>query len=158
MSIAASKMEVPHIHRLKDDLESILYVVLYCALLWLPVTSSHNLDWWFTNFFAVDHRQGCGGTYKEVNAVTRHYTNHLKTTQSQASLDWLNAALDLHYCDRGPNPIWDDGKALEDMWKESLEGELPEDDRHDNPVSDTTRREQYSLHLTTTERSVFRPL
>ena len=154
MSIAASKKEDPHIHGLKDDLESILYVVLYCALLWLPVTSPHNLDWWFTKFFAVDHRRGAGGTYKEVNALGRHFTNHLKTTRSQAVLDWVNAALDLHY-KHGPNPVWDDGKALGDMWKESLERKLPEDDRHENPVSDTARREQYSLHLTTTERSAF---
>lgn len=62
-------------------------------------------------------------------------------------LDWLNAAMDLHYCD-GPNPAWDDGKALEEMWKKTLEGELPEDDRHENPVPEVAQREQYSLHAT----------
>ena len=154
MSIAASDMYTPHIHRLKDDLESIFYVVLYCALLWLPVTSSQSLDWWLTKYFAVDRGRGRGSTYKEANAFVRHYTNHLETTRSQAVLDWVNAALDLYF-KHGPNPVWDDGKALGDMWEESLKGVLPEDDRHENSVSDTTHREQYSLHLTTTERSVF---
>ena len=155
MSITASNIDVPHIHKLKDDLESILYVVLYCALLWLPVTSSQDLDWWLTEFFSVDRGRGRGASYKEVNAIVRDYTIHLETTRSQAVLDWLNAALDLHYLNHRPNPVWDDGKALEDMWKESLKGELPEDDRHENPVSDVTRREQYSLHLTITARSAF---
>ena len=53
MSIAASYTNTNHVHSLKDDLESILYIVLYCALLWLPVTSSKTLDWWLTYFFHI---------------------------------------------------------------------------------------------------------
>lgn len=158
MSIATSDMEVPHIHGLKDDLESLLYVVLYCALLWLPVATSKDLDWWLTRFFSV---QEIGSPFKQLNAAYRTYSKGLESTQNQAVLDWLSAAMDLHHHAQGgpnpigPNPAWDDGKALEDMWKKSLEGELPEDDRHMNPVPDMAWREGYSLHLTTTERSAF---
>lgn len=52
-------------------------------------------------------------------------------------MDWLNVAIDLHrYPIRGPkkvgpNPAWDDGKALEVMWRVTLEKQLPDDDRRE---------------------------
>lgn len=156
MSIDASYTDNDHIHSLKDDLESILYIILYCALLWLPVTSPLALDWWLTEFFQISHFPGGGAPSKTLNALQREYTKRLKSTQSQAVLDWLNTAMDLHYHVRDrfnpgrSNPAWDDGKALEDMWKETLDKELPENDRHENPVPDMVHREQYSLHATYT--------
>ena len=56
LSVAASNRITPHVHELKDDLESLLYVVLYCALLWLPVETSLDLDWWLTGFFSIPKR------------------------------------------------------------------------------------------------------
>ena len=160
MSIAASDTTTPHVHGLKDDLESLLYVVLYCALLWLPVTSSSKLDWWLTDFFGVPNpSRKVGAPSKLLNAITRFYTNDLTSTRSQAVLNWLNATMDLHYRPMGrpgsfePNPDWDDGKALETMWEETLAEELPSDDRHENPVPTRVMREVYSLHATYTTQT-----
>ena len=156
VSIATSYMATNHTYSLKDDLESILYIVLYCALQWLPVTSSQGLYWWLTKFFSVNPRKVGGASFKAVNATARHYTNDLKTTRSQAILDWLNAAMALHYhADGGdnpigPNPAWNDGKALENMWKKMLERELPEDDRCENPVPDMIRQVDRPLNATYT--------
>jgi len=154
MSIAASKMTgTPHMHRLRDDLESMIYVVLYCALLWLPVTSPLTLDWWLTDFFgAPDPDRGGCAPFKTLNASSRYYTCDLATTRSQAVLDWLNAAMDLHYCPLGgsgtvgPNPDWDNGEALKRMWEETLAKELPSDDRHENPIPNIAARESHYLH------------
>ena len=147
VSIATSYNTTNHVYGLKDDLESILYIVLYCTVQWLPVTSSHVVYWWLTEFFSVGPGEVGGASLKATNATYRHYTKGLKTTRSQAVLDWLNATMDLHYHGDGgdnprrPNPAWNDGKALEQMWKKALEGVLPEDDRCVNPVPEMIRRE-----------------
>lgn len=122
VSIDASYTDGSHVHSLGDDLESILYVVLYCALLWLPVTSpNRTLEWWLTSFFHIPRHPGGGAPEKTLNASQRMFTKHLKSVKSPAILDWLNAAMDLHYSGGFPNPAWDDGKALGAMWKEMLD-------------------------------------
>ena len=156
VSIATSYQGTDHIHCLKDDLEPTPYVVLYCALLWLPVTSHRTLDWWLIHFFHISHEPGGGAPCKRLNAMSREYTRTLKSTQSQAILDWLNATMDLHYhVEGGPNPgglnpAWADGKALEDMWKKVLDKKdlLPENDRQRNPVPNIVRRKEEPLPAT----------
>jgi len=156
MSIAVSNPDTAHVHAMKDDLESLLYVVLYCALLWLPVESSSGLNWWLSDFFCPHGRGGeAGAPVKLLNAATRFYTGGLRSAQGQAVLDWLNAAMDLHYCpmggpNPGPNPVWDDGNALKTMWEETLTKDLPNDDWHENTIPDTVLREDGFLHATHT--------
>ena len=156
VSIATSYTATNHTYSLKDDLESILYIVLYCALQWLPVTSPQGLYWWLAEFFSVEPGKIGGAALKATNATRRHYTSGLETTRSQAVLDWLNATMDLHYHadggdnPGGPNPAWNDGKALEGMWKKTLEWELPEDDRCENPVPDMIRQKDRPLAATYT--------
>ena len=152
MSIEASNPDTDQVRSLKDDLESLLYVVLYCALLWLPVTSPQKLQWWL-NTFQVE--EGGGASHKQLNSFSRQFTKSLESTRSRAVLDWLNAAMDLHHrvhngYSLGRNPAWDDGKALGDMWEKVLEGDSPEDDQHENPLPDFVRWEQYSLRATYT--------
>ena len=156
VSIATSYTATNHTYGLKDDLESILYIVLYCTLQWLPVTSSRPLNWWLTQFFSVEPGEVGGAPLKAMNATGRYYTEGLKTTRSRAILDWLNATMDLHYHANGgknpsgPNPAWNDGRALQDMWKKTLEGALPEDDRCENPVPDMIRQQDHPHNATYT--------
>jgi len=145
----------PHVHSLEDDLESLLYVVLYCALRWLSVDTDPGagLDWWLTQFFGGPNGYAPAAS-KSHNATTRYYTRLLTATDSQAILDWLNAAMDLHYhAEEGsrvlvPNPLWNGGKALEAMWRETLKKGLPENDRRENRTPNMIRREVHSLHAT----------
>ena len=138
---------------MKDDLESLFYVVLYCALLWLPVETTWSLEWWLGDFFCARDRVGAvGAIAKHYNAFSRYFTQDLASTRSQAVLDWLNAAMDLHHhVAGGPNPAWDDGQALKIMWEKALENELPDDDRQENTIPDTILREAQALRATHTQ-------
>jgi len=152
MSITVANAETPYVHSLEDDLESLLYVILYCALRWLPVDSPQSgLDWWITQFFGNPPGWPPAAA-KEHNSLNRAHTRHLKSTGSQAILDWLNAAMDLHHGHPpfGPNPLWKGGEALQALWMETLAKVLPEDDRHENPVLNITYQEALSPHATYT--------
>jgi len=117
-------------HKLKDDLEAFIYIVLYCALRWLPVTSEHSFEWWSNKFFTAIPSADWSGSpnYKCRNALNRTFTKGLKSKGSTKVLEWLHTAMDLHY-NKLPNPLWDDGKALGDMWREKLKGDIPDKDR-----------------------------
>ncbi|KAF9650769.1 hypothetical protein BDM02DRAFT_3259485 [Thelephora ganbajun] len=138
-----------HVHGLKDDLESFIYIVLYGALRWLPVKSLFGLKSWLTEFFSAPrpNRVGGGADAKTTNALERKYTSGLSSTQSTQVIEWLNAAMDLHY-NGVANPLWDDGKALREMWERFLMRELPSNDRCVNPVPGMVFGESHSLHAT----------
>ncbi|KAF9644190.1 hypothetical protein BDM02DRAFT_3122282, partial [Thelephora ganbajun] len=150
MSFKALKVQ-GHVHGLKDDLESFIYIVLYGALRWLPVKSPFGLGSWLTGFFSAPHpnRIGDGAVVKFMNALERTYTSSLSSTQSTQVIEWLNAAMDLHY-NGVANPLWDDGKALRKMWERFLARELPSNDRCVNSVPGMKIGEGHSLHVTYT--------
>ena len=141
-----------HVHCLRDDLESFLYVVLYAALRWLPVELSETLDWWIADFFSAPRAYGHGGGagLKGSNAAFRWYTSGLRSTTSFHVVNWLNAATDLHYKDGAPNPLWDDGKALREMWEKVLAEDLPSNNRVVNQIPGMKTRDDGSLHATHT--------
>ena len=148
-----------HMHNLKDDLESFIYVVLYAALRWLQVESSFTLNWWITRFFSVPGTIGAGSCadMKRANAQTRKYSSDLESAKSPQVVNWLKAAMDLHYdCEHEThNPLWDSGVALREMWTRTLAEDLPADDRRVNPVPYIKIREDYSLHVTYTVATSF---
>jgi len=137
---------------LKDDLESFIYVVLYAALRWLPVKSRPGLDWWMAEFFGAPGHDGTSGgaDRKLANAIRRSSTSTLGITENSHVLDWLNAVMDLHYKDGQPNPLWNDGEALREMWERFLTKDLPTNDRRVNPVVGMKIRDAVSLQATYT--------
>jgi hypothetical protein len=138
---------VRHVYKLKDDLESFIYIVLYCAVRWLPVTSEHSLDVWLAGFFTGGSMPLSGGSLlKRLNAVAREFTKDLQSKTSTRILEWLREAMDLHYKNMVPNPLWDDGKALGAMWRRKLEGDIPDNDR---------RREALGENRSTLLRATF---
>ena len=124
-------------HTLADDMESLLYVVLYAALRWLPhdypdYALSDLLQHFFearTDVRGIPH----GGTYKLGNAEYRGTTREIdfKDTSFQ---EWLNTVLDYH-CP--PEPLkeayagrWSDPSHLDRYWAEFLRThELARNDR-----------------------------
>lgn len=155
MSISALSVR-GHVHELGDDLESIIYVVLYAALRWLPVDSPHGrLFWWFDSFFGAPDPYGFGGggDHKFVNATHRKYSPRLKSTRSTQVLQWLKNAMDLHYKNGIPNPAWKDGKALKKMWTECCAEELPHDDRREKVIPGIGSGRSHSLHATYTDQT-----
>lgn len=142
-----------HAHDLKDDLEPFIYIILYAALRWLPVRSPLSLPGWLTTFFtAPDFQSSCnlspGYAAKFVSSFDRSYTSRLQDVGNTQAVEWLNNAMDLHYKERFPNPLWEDGKALKKMWEEYLTRDLPLDNSCVNPVEDACPHEDQSLGAT----------
>ncbi|KAI0326079.1 hypothetical protein GY45DRAFT_1259676 [Cubamyces sp. BRFM 1775] len=83
-------------HTFEDDMESLFYVVLYCALLYLPhhfVVS--NLTDFVDEFFDEVEGRGTdasGGGAKSVNRVFRRFTKRVHFT-SEAFQQWLDTVV-----------------------------------------------------------------
>ncbi|TFK89719.1 hypothetical protein K466DRAFT_597544 [Polyporus arcularius HHB13444] len=144
---------------LRDDMESLLYVVLYCSLLWLPHSlSKESLADIIYAMFEAHTTYGdiqAGGDGKIINAHHRSYTDRIKF--APALNEWLNTVMDYNL----PREIededededeaevsvnvaneeqwvdrWADPTHLETFWAEFLRTHtLPSDDRliHDHP-------------------------
>ncbi len=84
---------------IEDDMESLLYVVLYCALLWLPHNvSDRELSETYTRFFefsTVHRGVAVGGDAKASNAYNRRYTRDI-VFDCSAMKAWLDTIMD--YC------------------------------------------------------------
>ncbi|RPD73877.1 hypothetical protein L226DRAFT_583193 [Lentinus tigrinus ALCF2SS1-7] len=94
-------------HRFEDDMESLLYVVLYCALLWQP----HNLgqeeltriirEMFDQVAVYLGSIEGGGG--KSANALFRAHTRRLNLNSASLQ-EWLAAVMDFHSPAREPHP------------------------------------------------------
>ena len=86
-------------HTFEDDMESLLYVVLYAALLWQPHDFTRaELSRIIKNMFedaAPLHGGMHGGGGKSANAMMRAYTRdmHLSSAPLQ---EWLTTVMDFH--------------------------------------------------------------
>ncbi len=129
-------------HTLQDDMESLLYVVLYCGFLWLPHNlSKEDLAYTIKAFFESSYwEQGNiqGGRGKLANALRRQYTanvefnEHLKVWLDTV-MDYYYPTLESNYC--GPSR-WSSPDDLEGFWSRFLQThDLPCNDRtvHDHP-------------------------
>ncbi|KAI0632324.1 hypothetical protein C8Q77DRAFT_1060473 [Trametes polyzona] len=141
MSIRMLELK-PGKHRFTDDMESLLYVVLYAGLMYLSHDASMQLLTTTINgFFRVmgmPSRDPVGGDGKIVNRVHRTYTAPIRF-RSAAFQEWLDTVLNFH----GPLP--EDREKYKDMWNcAQLDAfwsqflrtrELDEDDRQVHKLS-----------------------
>ena len=103
--------EVQHV--IQDDMESLLYVVLYCALHWLPHNlNKKDLSDLISLFF--DYRQLrrggiTGGTPKLLNSERRHLTGPVAFT-GKAIQEWLDTVMNFN------GPPRDSGDEYKDKW------------------------------------------
>lgn len=65
-------------HVLQDDMDSLLYVVVFCSMLWLPHdTSKEELELAIRMMFEHEEfffGRWCGGHDKSLDAYTRRFT------------------------------------------------------------------------------------
>ncbi|OBZ71187.1 hypothetical protein A0H81_08659 [Grifola frondosa] len=134
------------IHSLPDDMESLLYVILYCSLRWLP----HNEVSWSlkriirTIFHERQHLHGedLGGDAKFAQLRTRTYTRDIAFAHAEIH-QWLNAAMDHRSPVGNPQPLqfpekWTDTKHLDLFWSEFLTSHsLQTNDRIERDLSDS---------------------
>ncbi|KAJ8469791.1 hypothetical protein ONZ51_g8762 [Trametes cubensis] len=133
----------PKPQTIRDDMESLFYVVLYLSLLHLPhdIDDPDALRAFIHNFFnhsAFLHGVLRGGDSKLTNAATRAWTNQVKFSSPDLQA-WLNMVMDYHsppyhlreeLAGRWVNPDY-----LDAFWGTFLgERTLPQDDRVDNEV------------------------
>lgn len=141
---------------IEDDMESLLYVVLYCSFLWLPHgLSTEQLATTFREFFEwsdlwVNDTILVGGEGKVKNALYRSYTKAAGFGQDLK--EWLDAVMELRWPDgllevlevleeRSDGVVeetekWTNPNHLDTFWAEFLQTHnLPNDDRvvHDHP-------------------------
>ncbi|CCL98569.1 uncharacterized protein FIBRA_00569 [Fibroporia radiculosa] len=137
MSINQLNVRKPTIHTLQDDMESILYVVLYCSIRW----GAHNVDDntvfdTIRDMFDSGNDAKGGGTGKVNNMANRRYTEEY-TFKSSALHRWLNTAMDYHYpVDRDKERKWSDPTDLDRLWVTILKEPLEKNDRVDRRADD----------------------
>ncbi|KAJ3012573.1 hypothetical protein NUW54_g1830 [Trametes sanguinea] len=90
-------------HTLPDDLEALLYVVLYCALYYLPHNLSPQYVAAFSKAFFDEYRRRLGGVLhggeaKYANAFARSFTKNVHFRDTVFD-EWLQTVMDLH-CQR----------------------------------------------------------
>ena len=146
---------------LEDDMESLLYVVLYVALRWLPHSyPDRYLHKLFHDFFedqadfgGVPH----GGLHKFGNARGRATTREV-VFKDASFHEWLNTVMDYHcppktlkkeYEGRWSNPSF-----LDSYWCDFLQAhQLARGDRVDQPV-DPPRRAKLPSSVASTTPSI----
>ena len=113
-------------HTLQDDLESLLYVVLYCALLYLPhnlseVELARTIRLFFEDAELMDGRL-VGGVGKLNNAALRTFTKSLKFNPPLK--EWLDAMMNYcnppHQLEMDEDDPWTDVHLLDQFWTDFL--------------------------------------
>lgn len=125
--------ELDPTHTLQDDMESLVYVVLYTALHHLP----HNLNpdqlaQFIKDFFDASYQWGSqllGGGAKQANIADRHMTKRVKFEDANFQR-WLDTVLDMHMSmeeavrDEEVTDMWTDTRHLDSFggssWRTSL--------------------------------------
>ncbi|KAJ8468976.1 hypothetical protein ONZ51_g9289 [Trametes cubensis] len=101
-------------HTFKDDMESLLYVVLYCALLYLPHRFiAKNLTALYNGFFEEYQDFGTtiyGGVGKTANRADRMWTK-LVRFDSPALQEWLDTVMNYH------SPLIHEREKYRGMWE-----------------------------------------
>ncbi len=97
------RLRIPHSvpkHTFLDDMESLLYIVLYCALLWQPHDlTPEYLTQTIARMFDLqqfDSSVQHGGGGKAANALHRTFTG-LMHLQSPSLQEWLTNVIDYHH-------------------------------------------------------------
>ncbi|KAH8118265.1 hypothetical protein DFH11DRAFT_659358 [Phellopilus nigrolimitatus] len=132
MSVKALGRSFDFRHSIQDDLESIIYVVFYGGLRYLPHNTSMLLSDFMNNFFnqrdkLPDDGTVMGGVGKAANKNSRYYSRFVvfKTASLQK---WLDGAFDL--LDFESEEQWEDIDSLGKLWALALSDEnLPTADR-----------------------------
>lgn len=128
-------------HSIQDDMESMLYVILYCGLKWLPHNLHGNFFPSMNQFFAQESSRHngklSGGTFKAANQHSRHYTSRITFT-CQAFQEWLTTVMNYNSPMRADieefEGKWDGPNHLYEFWDRFLQRhtDLPSNDRIDH--------------------------
>ncbi|KAI0357826.1 hypothetical protein OH77DRAFT_1398442 [Trametes cingulata] len=139
-------------HTIQDDMESMLYVLLYCSMRWLPHSrDDRSLRAIMDPLFDYSHEylgHHEGGHHKTLNAMDREYTDRVQF-KNRALHCFLNDLMYFHQpvptwrvpSVPEPTQVWGDPERLEEFWRNFLNSPipLPSDDRVHRVLSDEAR-------------------
>ena len=138
MAVMLIVTDEPYRHKFSDELESLFYVILYCCLRWIPHTKYRTLGSIIYDFFYFSYFFGdieIGGTSKVAERSIRRITGRFEYSCSAVS-EWIDSMFKL----LAPLPVenvanWNED-AVEQLWKDIIESDLPDGDRVDHSISD----------------------
>ncbi|KAI0367831.1 hypothetical protein BV20DRAFT_1114602 [Pilatotrama ljubarskyi] len=124
-------------HVFQDDMESLLYVILHCAVLYLPhdLTSEDLREFMHQFFHRSVFMRGAlhGGDAKLANSQDRILTRMINFENADLR-EWLDTVMDYHgppvHLEKEMADHWTDPTYLDNFWGTFLkERSLPRDDR-----------------------------
>ncbi|KAL6305549.1 hypothetical protein BKA93DRAFT_749076 [Sparassis latifolia] len=128
-------------HTIQDDMESILWVVLYCSLRWLdhdlPLEKlAKKMVYIFDQCVVYDHGNFVGGDAKLRNQLDRGYTSNIHFS-NPAIQQWLDEVMKFnssaafpHLRDEACAEVWKDPTKFNAFWRDFL---------RDHAISDSDR-------------------
>ncbi|GBE84586.1 hypothetical protein BKA93DRAFT_428387 [Sparassis latifolia] len=133
-------------HTIQDDMESMLWVVLYCSILWLghnrsPRSVLLTLESLFDQHLSDEDGSISGGAGKLVNQHDQRYTDRIRFSNPTIQR-WLDTVMKFNssYLNAQQHNVesamvWEDPKAFDKFWKDFIaNNDLAEDDRVDRPL------------------------
>ncbi|OBZ71870.1 hypothetical protein A0H81_08087 [Grifola frondosa] len=161
MSARVISEEFTQQHHIQDDMESLLYVVLYCSLRWLPHNKQESalvrlLHVLFDRYDEIDEKGNTrGGDAKLQNSTSRKFTKKVRFT-SKPLQKWFDKVMDLQHPtsmwlpENEYAPSWTDPRILADYWSRFLHTyTLDCHDRVSRILSHAPRDTQVSPHAAT---------
>lgn len=122
-------------HSIQDDLESIIYVVFYGGLRYLPHNASTLLNIFMNGFFNQSDKLPdgtvMGGVGKGINKTSRYYSK-LVAFESASLQKWLDGAFGLLCAES--NKEWEDIESLGKLWSGLPDKNLPTADRVEHEI------------------------
>lgn len=160
MSEAALSASPNFRHSIADDMESLLYVILYCCARWVPHNPIEDLGELMANFFDMVERIGenvRGGYPKAFQKRWRHFTSDFSFLNTAIG-DWISSIYDLLApLEPGVLANWVPS-AVKEVWEDMLNCDLSDGDRVEHKVGDVMgEMPQYSATHTTHESSRITP-
>ena len=125
-------------HKFSDELESLLYVILYCCLRWLPHTEYYTLGSVIYDFFYSSYSFNgveVGGSSKLAERRMRRITRRFKYPCAPVG-EWITEMFELLApLTPGKTANWNES-AVEALWRDTIRCDLPDGDRVEHHIDD----------------------
>ncbi|KAH8115731.1 hypothetical protein DFH11DRAFT_1301613 [Phellopilus nigrolimitatus] len=130
-------------HSIKDDMESMLYVVLYCCVRWLPHNEvdllGHRMHRFFDQYEIGNYGALVGGDAKTGQMVRGTFTRDFIFNNAHVQ-SWINTAYSYLYPISTSTPDKFEGKwtpeSFKQLWIDTCREKLPDNDRVKHDISD----------------------
>ena len=128
-------------HRFSDDVESLLHVIFYCCIRWIPHDEIKYLSSVISRFFYHSYTINgvmIGGDCKLVERSIRNFSRKFNFPCTAVG-EWITRMFALlPPLPPGNVADWNEG-SIEELWQDMIGRDLPDGDRVEHDVEDTRR-------------------